>query len=346
MTDPIRSRPRHARSEPTHERTAPRCDRAESPGRGDRPSWSYCRVVTAVARCRMAAAASCREPRCGRAARRVQREAGSSLSRDRRALASKGIVAQRADVPAARRATPSRRASSSRAPTCSRPGCPTISCLRSSRRVPTSSTTTSRSRRASPLDAWSRRVVGQETGVSEAEMLDLVLHGAPKFEAAAPLSSAAPTTGRSRASCSRRRTRSRRARSRRRSSSMMLDQFDEEITSRRPVAMRGSATSTVYDVVTIASILERETKLPQRVPLSPRSSTTGSSSDAPAARLHGVLRAARGHEGAHARPTSRRDTRRTRTAAAGLPLDAHLQSRIKAIQAAAKPKTTDTSTTC
>lgn len=104
----------------------------------------------------------------------------------------------------------------------------------------------------------------KETGVPEDEMLDLVLHGAPEFEAEHPYLKGAydgslegflfPKTYRVKEGT--------------KSSAiveMMLDQFDKEISSvdmsyakRRNLDMR--------DVVIIASILERETKLAREFP--------------------------------------------------------------------------------
>ncbi len=103
------------------------------------------------------------------------------------------------------------------------------------------------------------------TGVSEAEMLQLLKHGAPQFAAEHPYVKGAygdslegylfPKTYRIKKG-----TRPEKI------VDMMLDQFDEEIAT-VDLSYAKSKNLTVADVVTIASIIEREVRLSKEYPL-------------------------------------------------------------------------------
>lgn len=119
-----------------------------------------------------------------------------------------------------------------------------------------------------PEGFTARRVAARfakETGVSEAEFLQLALHGAPKFAAKHPYLKGAydgslegflfPKTYHVKEGTTPEQI-----------IEMMLDQFDTEFKS-VDMSYAASKNLDVKDVVTIGSILERETKLAKEYPL-------------------------------------------------------------------------------
>ncbi len=119
-----------------------------------------------------------------------------------------------------------------------------------------------------PEGFTARRVAARfakETGVSEDEMLQLVLHGAPKFDKGRPYLKGShdgslegflfPKTYRVREGTKPEAI-----------VEMMLDQFDEEIAA-VDMSYAEKRNLTVRDVVTIGSIIEREVRLSREYPL-------------------------------------------------------------------------------
>jgi UPF0755 protein len=193
-----------------------------------------------------------------------------------------------------------------------------------------------------PEGFTARRVAARfaaETGVSEAEMLDLVLHGAPQYEAKHPYLRGAydgslegflfPKTYKVKKGTAPDAI-----------VGMMLDQFDEEIKA-VDLSYARKRNLSLYDVVTIASILERETKLAREYPLV--ASVIYNRLRAPmrlqldSTVFYGLPEGTKVLTSADIAAHTPWNTYRK----SGLPLTPICNPGIKAIQAAAKPRATD-----